>query len=68
VSLECGNIVMTKSNVFVGNGYYDQGFFILNAFDIINESESMSSTYIIDSYDMWHVRLRHVNSLYVIKL
>jgi len=32
----------------------------------MNESES--SAYIVDSYDIWHARLGHVNSLYVMKL
>ena len=49
----------------MGKGYCDQGFFVLNISEIINES---SSAYIVDSYDMWHARLGHVNSLYVMKL
>ena len=43
-------IVMTKYNVFVGKGYCDQGFFVLNIYEIMNESES--SAYIGDSYDI----------------
>ena len=35
-------------------------------FEIINESYSFA--YIIDSYDLWHATLEHVNCLYVIKL
>ena len=49
----------------MGKGYCDQGLFLLNISEIINES---SSAYIVDSYDMWHARLGHVNSLYVMKL
>jgi len=56
---------MTKNNVFMGKGYCDQGLFVLNISEIINES---SSAYIIDLYDMWHARLEHVNSSYVMKL
>jgi len=59
---------MTKNNVFVGKGYCDQGLFVLNISEIINESGSMSSAYIVDFYDIWHARLGHVNSSYVIKL
>ena len=29
ISFEYDKIVMTKNNVFVGNGYCDQGFFVL---------------------------------------
>jgi len=63
VSLECDKIVMTKNNVLVGKGYSDQGFFVLNVSNIINEY-----AYIVDSYDKWRARLGHVNSSYVIKL
>ena len=57
VSFESDKIVMTKNNVFVGKGYCDQGLFVLNISEIINESSSM-----------WHARLGHVNSSYVMKL
>jgi len=66
VSFEYDKIVMTKNNAFVGKGYCDQCLFVLNISEIINES--CSSAYIVDSYDMWHARLGHVNSSYVMKL
>jgi len=50
VSFEFDKIVMTKNNVFVGKGYCDQGLFVLNIYEIMNESES--SAYIVDSYDI----------------
>jgi len=50
----------------VGKRYCDQGLFVLNISEITNES--CSSTYIIDSYDMWHARLEHDTSSYVMKL
>jgi len=50
VSFESDKIVMTKNNVLVGKGYCDQGLFVLNVYDIINESGSVSSTYIVDSW------------------
>jgi len=59
---------MTKNNVFVEKGYCDQSLFVLNVSELINESGSISSAYIVDSYDIWHARLEHVNSSYVIKL
>ena len=66
LSFESDKIVMTKNNVFVGKGYCDQGPFVLNVSEIINGS--VSSAYIVDSYDIGHARLGHVNSSYVIKL
>ena len=65
VSFKFDKIVMTKNNVFAGKGYSDQGLFVLNISEIINKS---SFAYIVDSYDMWHARLGHVNSSYVMKL
>jgi len=55
-----------ETNVFVGKGYCDQGLFVLDIFEFMNESESFA--YIVDSYDIWHARLGHVNSSYVMKL
>ena len=34
---------------------------------MINENTS-SSSWLIDSYDIWHARLIHVNPMYVMKL
>ena len=50
----------------MGKGYCDQGLFVLNISEVINEFGS--STYIVDSYDVWHARLGHVNYSYVMKL
>ena len=41
--------------------YYNQGLFMLNVYDIINNNVSSSSAYIVDSCDIWHGRLGHVN-------
>ena len=45
VSFEYDKIVMTKTNVFMRKGYCDQGLFVLNISEVINESES--SAYIV---------------------
>jgi len=37
---------MTKNNVFVRKGYSDQGIFVLNISEIVNESSSFA--YIVD--------------------
>jgi len=36
VSFESNKIVMTKSNVFVGKGYCDQGLFVLNIVGVMH--------------------------------
>jgi len=66
VSFESDKIVMKSNNVFVEKGNCDQSLFVLNISEVMNESES--STYIVDSYDIWHARLGHVNYSYVMKL
>ena len=34
---------------------------MLNVYDIINNNAYFSSTYIVDSYNIWYGRLGHVN-------
>ena len=69
ISFEFDKTIMTKNNVFVGKGYYDQGFFMLNVYEVINDNASSSSSILlIDSYDIWHARLGHVNPTYAMKL
>ena len=68
VSFESNKIMITKNNVFMEKRFCDQGLFVLNISEIINKSEFMSCAYIVDSYDIWHAKLGHVNSSYVIKL
>ena len=67
ISFEFNKIIMTKNNVFVGEDYCDQGLFVLNVSEVINENAS-SSAYLIDSYDIWHARLGYVHPTYVMKL
>lgn len=47
-------------------GYCDWELFVLNIYEIIKNAYSFA--YLIDSYDIWHVRLWHINYLYVFKL
>ena len=65
VSFESDKIVMTKNNVFVGKGYCNQGLFVLNVSETMNESPS---AYLLDSVDIWHARLGHVNLSYLKKM
>ena len=41
VSFESDKIVMTKNNIFVGKGYCNQGLYVLNISEIINENASL---------------------------
>ena len=52
MSFEFDKTIMKKKQCFC-----DQGLFVLNISEVINESEFESSAYIVDSYDIWHARL-----------
>ena len=41
---------------------------MLNAFNIINNNVFYYSSYIVDSCDIWHGRLGHVNFSYMKKI
>ena len=41
---------------------------MLNVSDIINNNASFSFAYIVDSCDIWHGRLGHVNFSYMKKM
>ncbi|XP_075112920.1 uncharacterized protein LOC142182617 [Nicotiana tabacum] len=62
VSFESDKIIMTKNNVFVGKGYCNQGLFVFNISDVINENVS-ASAYMIASISLWHARLGHLQSV-----
>lgn len=60
-SFESNKIVMT---VFLKKGYCEHRLFVLNIFEVMNNKIS-SSAYLIESYDIWHAGLGHVNSSYI---
>ena len=54
-------LVLTCNGDFVGKGYCHGGLFVLDAnFDGMNNI-GISSTYIVESLDLWHAILGHVN-------
>ena len=67
VSFESDKIIMIRNGNFVGKGYCNQGFFILNVIEIMNENAS-SSTFFVYSIDLWYTRLGLVNFSYVKKM
>ena len=48
VSFESDKIVMTKNNIFMGKGFYNQGLFVLSIPEVIN-GNSYSFAYLVDS-------------------
>ena len=67
VSFESNKIVKTKNNVFVRKGFCDQGLFMLSISEAMNGNSS-SYAHLVDTYDVWHARLGHVNSGYIKKM
>ena len=53
--MEFDKVILLKNKIFVGKGYCTEGMFKLN----INEVNV--SVYVIDSCDLWHSRLAHLN-------
>ena len=67
ILFDSNKIVLTKNDAFVGKGYCNHGLFMLNVFYIIINNASSSFAYIVDSCDIWHGRLGHVNFSYMKK-
>ena len=66
MSFEYDKIVMTKNNVFMGKGFCNQGLFVLSISKVMNGNSS--SAYLVDSYNVWHVRLRYASGGYIKKM
>ena len=56
---EGDKFILSKGGVFVGKGYLCENMFKCNVANINNND--MISAYIVESYDLWHMRLGHVN-------
>ena len=60
---ESDKFVLTKSGMFVGKGYVDCGMFKMNVMAIKPNANEInnSSTYLLESSNIWHATLGHVN-------
>ena len=65
VSSKGDKVILSKNRVLVGKWYYSNGLFILNILNVIMNESASSSTYIVDSLDLWHARHDHVNFAYI---
>ena len=45
--------------------YYSNGLFILNVLNVIINKSASTSTYVVDSLDLWYTRFSHVNFMYI---
>ena len=60
---ESDKFVLSKSGMYVGKGYMSGGMWKLNVMTIIKSdmNKASSSAYILESSNLWHGRLGHVN-------
>lgn len=59
---ESDKFVLSKNKMYVGRGYALNGMFKLNVMVVKNDINKMnSSAYLIESSNVWHGRLGHVN-------
>ncbi|KAA0035615.1 ty1-copia retrotransposon protein [Cucumis melo var. makuwa] len=66
IVLEDDKVVLTKNGEFVNKGYLSNGLFVLN---IVSMNANVSSfAYIVESVDLWHGRLEHLNFASIRKL
>lgn len=54
--------------MFVEKGYCSRDLFKLNVFDVIMNENASSFAYIVDSINLWHGRLCHINFSYIKKM
>ena len=60
------NFILTKNGMFVGKGYMSNGHFKMNVMTIVPpikniNNKNTSSAYMLESSNVWHGRLEHVN-------
>ena len=61
IVFESNKIVLSQNGDFVGKGFCHEGLFVLET-DCENMNISSNSfAYIVESLDLWHGRLGHVN-------
>ena len=60
------NFILTKNGMYVGKGYMSNGLFKMNVMTVVPpikniNKKSTSSAYMLESSNVWHGRLGHVN-------
>ena len=68
---EVDKVIVSKSGMFVGKGYMSNGLFKLNVMTVkpkIMNKTNASFVYVLESSNLWHGKLGHVNYGYLKKL
>ncbi|GAB2286946.1 hypothetical protein Dimus_039799 [Dionaea muscipula] len=62
---EADKVVLSKNGMYIGRGYMSDGMFKLNVLTVIPKKDmnnkTSASTYMLESSNVWHGRLGHVN-------
>ncbi|KAL0396561.1 UNVERIFIED_CONTAM: hypothetical protein Scaly_0104500 [Sesamum calycinum] len=61
IVLESDKVIITRNGDFIGKGYLSNGLFVLNTISTISNKNSLNSAYMVESINIWHGRLGHVN-------
>ena len=62
IVIESDTVILSKSGMFVGKGYVTDGLFMLNVMSVKDDNVMKnSSAYLLESPNLWHARLGHVN-------
>ena len=62
IVIESDKVVLSKNGMFVGKGYVTDGLFKLNVMSVKDNDEiKNSSAYLLESPNLWHARLGHMN-------
>ena len=63
---EADKIIISRGGDFVGKEYLSGELFILNIVqEIVNNASISNSPYIVESINLWHRRLGHVNIAFI---
>jgi len=54
-------VVVSKKEIYVGKGYLTEGLFKLNVMVVDSMNKITASSYLLESNDLWRIRLGHVN-------
>lgn len=60
---ESDKFILNKSGMYLGKGYVSEGLFKMNVMPIVTSknNKNSSSVYLLESSNLWHDRLGHVN-------
>ena len=59
--LDCDKAVIRKNEMFIGQGYLNEGLLKLNVMVVDSFNKNYASVYLLELSDLWLAHSRHVN-------